>query len=57
LTDNHEHEFRGNESESEIEELIFEAWIERFVISVFVEPHHPHCPTSVILRRAPFGRR
>ena len=37
----------------QIEERVREAWIERMVVSVFVEPGDPHRPVLLILRRAP----
>ena len=44
-----EHWFRGHEPK--VEELINKAWIERTLISVFVEPHKPNFPASIVLRR------
>jgi hypothetical protein len=44
-----EHWFRGREHQ--VEELVRRAWIERTVISVFVEPHDPDWPASIILDR------
>ena len=44
-----EHWFRGREHE--VEELVRRAWIERTLISVFVEAHHPDWPASIVLRR------
>jgi hypothetical protein len=34
-----------------VEELVRRAWIERTVISVFVESHDPDWPASIVLRR------
>ena len=45
----HEHWFRGREPK--IEELVNRAWIERTLISVFVEPHESDWPASIVLRR------
>jgi hypothetical protein len=45
----HEHEFRGREQA--VEALVKSAWIERSVISVHVEEHRRHWPTSIVLRR------
>lgn len=45
----HEHWFRGHEHE--VEELVRHAWIERSLISVFVESHDPDWPASIVLRR------
>jgi hypothetical protein len=39
--------------EREIEERVREAWMDRMVISVFVESCDPRCPVLIILRRAP----
>jgi hypothetical protein len=47
----HEEQFRSHERE--IERLVDRAWLERIVISVFVDRHDPHCPVSIIMRRAP----
>jgi len=44
-----EHWFRGREHQ--VEELVRRAWIERTVISVFVESHDPDWPASIVLRR------
>jgi hypothetical protein len=44
-----EHWFRGREHE--VEELVRRAWIERTLISVFVESHDPYWPASIVLRR------
>ena len=41
--------FRGHEHE--VEELINRAWIERTLISVFVESHDCDWPASIVLRR------
>jgi hypothetical protein len=45
----HEHWFRGHEHE--VEEIVKRAWIERTVISVFVESHDSDWPSSIVLRR------
>ncbi len=45
----HEHWFRGREHQ--VEELVHQAWIERTVISVFVESHDHDWPASIVLRR------
>jgi hypothetical protein len=45
----HEHWFRGREHE--VEELVHRVWIERTLISVFVDSHEPHWPASIVLRR------
>lgn len=45
----HEHWFRGREHE--VEELVRRAWIERNLISVFVETHDHDWPSSIVLRR------
>ncbi|HXC44053.1 MAG TPA: hypothetical protein VNY51_11105 [Candidatus Dormibacteraeota bacterium] len=45
----HENWFRGREHE--VEELVRQAWIERTLISVFVESHNPDWPASIVLRR------
>jgi hypothetical protein len=44
-----EHWFRGREHE--VEELVRRAWMERTLISVFVESHDPDWPASIVLRR------
>jgi hypothetical protein len=44
-----EHWFRGREHE--VEQLVRQAWIERTLISVFVESHDPDWPASIVLRR------
>ncbi len=41
--------FRGREHE--VEELVRRAWIERTLISVFVDLHDPNWPTSIVLER------
>jgi hypothetical protein len=46
-----ERKFRGHEHQ--IEKLVYRAWEERAVISVFVEHHQPHWPVSIVVRRAP----
>jgi hypothetical protein len=43
--------------ESEIEALARFAWLDRVVISVISRAHDPHCPVSIILRRAPSPSR
>lgn len=43
--------------EHEMEELIYLAWVERFVITVCVCAGEPHAVTSVALRRAPRALR
>jgi hypothetical protein len=50
-----EHSFRA--VEHEIEELIYLAWVERFVITVCVRTGDGHPVVSVILRRAPRALR
>jgi hypothetical protein len=47
----HEHTFFSREHE--IEELVRVAWLDRMVITVFVERHDPDRPASIVLRRAP----
>jgi hypothetical protein len=47
----HEHIFRGRERE--IEDLVHRAWLERIVISVFVDDHDRWWPKSIVLRRSP----
>ena len=47
----HEHTFFS--CEHEIEELVRVAWLDRMVITVFVERHDPDRPASIVLRRAP----
>jgi len=44
-----EHRFRGHEYA--VEEIVKEAWIERTLITVCVDPHHPEWPVSIVLRR------
>jgi hypothetical protein len=46
-----EHSFRA--FENEIEELIYLAWVERFVITVCARDGEDHLVVAVILRRAP----
>jgi|SRR5579863_748409 len=46
----HEHRFRGRERA--IEELVQQAWVERTVVSVFVEEHDREWPVTLILRRS-----
>jgi murein tripeptide amidase MpaA len=50
-TEDGERCFRSREHE--VEDLVHCAWVERIVITVFVECHEPHRPISIILRRAP----
>lgn len=52
LLTEHGHEHRFHSRESEVEELIRKAWVERYVITVIAHHHHPHNPSSIILRRA-----
>lgn len=47
----HERTFRSHERL--IEDLVHRAWLERIVISVFVDDHDPRWPKSVVLRRPP----
>jgi hypothetical protein len=44
-----EHRFRGREPQ--VHELLRRAWIERTLISVFVESHDPDWPASIVLER------
>lgn len=44
-----EHWFRGREHQ--VEELVRQAWVERTLISVFVESHDPDWPASIVLGR------
>ncbi|GEM_PF-2409545 len=46
-------ERRFHAHESEMQALIYRAWTERFVITVFVEHEESHEVASVVLRRAP----
>ncbi len=39
--------------ERAIEDLAREAWKDRMVVSVFVEPPHIHIPVLILLRRDP----
>jgi hypothetical protein len=41
--------FRGREHE--VEELVREAWVERFLVSVFVRSHDGEWPDAIVLRR------
>ncbi len=50
-TEDGERSFRAREHE--IEELVERAWVERILISVLVERHESHRPSSIILRHAP----
>jgi len=52
LTETGEHHI-FHSRESEIEALVRFAWQDRVVITVVTAAHDPHCPVSVILRRAP----
>lgn len=45
----HEHWFKGREPQ--VQELVRRAWIDRTLISVFVDAHEPHWPVSIVLRR------
>lgn len=47
--DGREHLFRGRERK--VEELVRRAWVERTLISVFVEPHDSDWPASIVLVR------
>jgi hypothetical protein len=49
------HSFRA--FEHHVEELVYLAWVERFVITVCVRDSNPHEVVSVILRRAPRALR
>ncbi len=53
LTTEDGHERSYESREGEIEALARFAWLDRVVISVITEAHAPHCPISIILRRAP----
>lgn len=49
---------QGNEKafrslERAIEELVRRAWLDRYVVTVFVRKDEPHVPVSIVLRRAP----
>jgi hypothetical protein len=46
----HERSFRSREHA--VQELVHRAWVARTVITVIVHRHDPHCPVSIILRRA-----
>jgi hypothetical protein len=46
------HERAFHSRESEIEALVRFAWQDRVVITVLTAAHDPHCPVSIILRRA-----
>jgi hypothetical protein len=48
----HERDFRGRERE--IETLVRQAWLDRFVVTVHVEGHDSDWPSSIVLRHAPF---
>lgn len=48
-SDGRERQFRGRERE--VEELIRRAWIERTLISIFVEAHDSDWPASIVLDR------
>ena len=56
LRSEHGHERLFQSRESEIEALVRFAWQQRVVITVITEPQDPHCPLSIILRRAPRPR-
>jgi len=45
----HEHWFRGREQR--VEEIIRQAWMERTLVRVLVESHHPDWPASIVLER------
>lgn len=47
--DGREHSFRGRERQ--VEGLVRRAWVERTLISVFVEPHDSDWPASIVLER------
>src|SRR5262249_39567099 len=47
----HEQHFRGRERE--IETLVRQAWLDRFVVTVHVEGQHSDWPSSIVLRHAP----
>jgi hypothetical protein len=47
----HEHAFHAREGA--IEELVRQAWLERMVVTVFVERSDSSGPISIVLRRAP----
>ena len=47
--DGREHSFQGREHQ--VEELVRRAWVERTLISVFVESHDPDWPASIVLER------
>ncbi|HJZ76195.1 MAG TPA: sialidase family protein [Vicinamibacterales bacterium] len=49
--DGHEHAFHAREGA--IEELVRQAWLERMVVTVFVERSDSSGPISIVLRRAP----
>ena len=53
LTTEDGHERSYESREGEIEALARFAWLDRVVISVITEAHAPHCPVSIILRKAP----
>jgi len=47
--DGREHSFRGREHQ--VEELVRRAWVERTLVSVFVESHDSDWPASIVLER------
>lgn len=51
LENGHERSFRAHEHE--VEELVREAWFERFLITVVVARHADDWPVTLTLRRAP----
>jgi subtilase family serine protease len=51
----HEQTFRSRERE--IEELVRDAWLERMVITVFVDRRQRQIPVSIVLRRRPPERQ
>jgi hypothetical protein len=57
LRSEHCKERRFHAHELEIQELIYLAWVQRFVITVCVCPHEEHRVESVVLRRAPRSLR
>ncbi len=54
LEDGHQRFFRARERA--VEQLVRTAWLERFVVSVYVDRDSDDVPETIILRRAP-GRR
>ncbi len=49
--DGHEHAFHAREGA--IEGLVRQAWLERMVVTVFVDRREPTRPISIVLLRAP----